>query len=181
MSSDPDTFVVHITDNLGSLSINGLLWESPKGENALFDFRWQATIGVLSLRDVHVVRTADGHAVAPLLNVPARNAIGVLHLDGIFFENGQGTKSPPVPELLRITAGGSIRQVDVGSVDTSNVERLAEPGDLNGLGEIYGPGLAASGFQVPEAKVPNGVPFVSADSKNAGHLCFKRSGKLSCL
>ncbi len=186
-SASANAYMIEVNDNLGVLEVNGLTWHSPRGANALMNFgnstlgKSPATVSSVSLRGIHIMRTTAGNAGAYLLKVPSVDAIKTLHLDGIYVENQQGQSYSPIANLIAIEPGGAITNLDVAAIDPTNITALASPGDYGRIGRLYGAGLAATGFQVPDAIVPNLVPYISGTSPNAGNFCVKKSGTPACM
>ena len=180
-SASPNAYMIEVNDNLGMLDVNGLTWESPAGANALLNFRSKAAVSSIALRGLHIVRNPAGSAAAYLVDVPAGSSICTLHLNGVYVENSHGEAYSPIPNLLAVSDGGKISKLDIGSIDPTNVTALVSPGDMSRTGSVYGAGLAASGFQLPDASVPDHVPYVSMTPPNAGKLCFKRNGTPACM
>ena len=180
-SASPDAFMIEILDNLGTLDVSGLTWESPAGANALLSFRTKATVSSISLRGIHIARNPSGSAAAYLVNVAAGDIIDTLHLEGVYVENSHGHSYDPIPDLLTVSSGGAVSKLDIGSVDPSNITALASSGNLQRIGRIYGAGLAATGFQIPDDIIPDHVPYVSRSKPNVGKLCFKRNGIPVCM
>ena len=127
------------------------------------------------------MRTTEGSAPAYLLKVPSGAAIKTLHLDGIYVEDQQAQSYSPIANLIAIPTGGTIKNLDIAALDPTNITALAAPSDSGRIGRLYGAGLAASGFQVPDAIVPDLVPYISATSPHAGRYCVKQSGKAVCM
>jgi len=80
---------------------------------------------------------------------------------------------------LTCPSGGVLGALDVQSLDPTNITALTT--DFSQITSIYGPGLAATGFGVPDANVPNLVPYISATGANAGKFCVKYSGTPQAL
>lgn len=180
-SESPDAYMIEIDDNLGTLDVNGLTWSSPRGANALLNFRAAASVSSASLRGIRIMRNEEGHMGAYLLKVPRGCAIQNLHLDGVFIENQALASYSPVSSLLAVPEGGEIANVDIGALDPTNILALASADDYKRIGRLRGAGLAATGFPVPDAIVPNLVPYISGTTPHAGTLCIKRNGKPVCL
>lgn len=186
-SASENAYMIEVNDNLGVLEVNGLTWSSPRGANALMNFgnstvgKSPATVSSVSLRGIHIMRTTEGSAAAYLLKVASVNAIKTLHLDGIYVEDQQGQSYSPIANLIAIELGGAITNLDVAAVDPTNMTAFAAPGDFERIGRLYGAGLAATGFQVPDAIVPDLVPYISGTSPNAGKFCVKQGGKPVCM
>lgn len=180
-SESSDAYMIEIDDNLGTLDVNGLTWNSPRGADALLNFKSPATVSSASLRGVRIMRTDDGHAGAYLLKVPRGCAIQNLHLNGVFVENQAGESYRPIPNLLAIPAGGAIANLDIGALDPSNIAALTSADDYKRIGRVQGAGLTATGFPVPDAIVPNLVPYISGTAPHEGKFCVKRKGTPACM
>ena len=180
-STSENAYMVEVNDNLGVLDVNGVTWTSPRGPTAFMSFRSSATVSSVSLRGIRIMRTAEGSAPAYLLKVPSGSAIKSLHLDGIYIEDQQGQSYSPIANLIAIPAGGAITNLDIAALDPTSITALASSSDFGRIGRLYGAGLAATGFQVPDAIVPNLVPYISGTSPHAGKYCVKQGGEAVCM
>ena len=180
-SESPDAYMIEIDDNLGTLDVNGLTWNSPRGASALLNFRAPATVSSVSLRDVRIMRNYDGHMGAYPVNVPRGCTIQNLHLNGIAIENQTRESYPPVSGLVTVPEGGEISNLDLEALDPTNIKALASADDYKRIRRLQGPGLAATGFPVPDVIVPNLVPYISGTPPQEGKFCVKRNGTPACF
>ena len=74
-----------------------------------------------------------------------------------------GGSSSPVPNLLNIGLG-SIRQLVLDSLDTSNIRGPVSPGGFSSIGSVSGAGVLATGWEFPDTVMADGIPYVSANS-----------------
>ena len=74
-----------------------------------------------------------------------------------------GGSSSPVPSLLNIGLG-SIGQLVIDSLDTSNIRGPVSPGGFANVGSVSGAGVLATGWEFPDTVMADGVPYISANS-----------------
>ena len=80
----------------------------------------------------------------------------------------------PVPQLLDI-GQGSIGQLVLDSVTSSNIMAPVSEGGFASIGLVSGAGVLATGWEFPDAVMANGVPYLSASTglpsiKNKGRV-----------
>jgi len=69
----------------------------------------------------------------------------------------------PVPSLVE-TAAGSIRQLVLTSVNSSNISTPVPANQFSNIGTVSGPGVLATGWEFPDAIMADGVPYISAST-----------------
>lgn len=74
----------------------------------------------------------------------------------------QGLLSP-LPELLMI-GSGSIKQLVIDALDSHNISDPIAQGQFWSVGAICGTGLLATGWEIPDFVMANGVPYISAST-----------------
>ena len=173
-----------INDSCGVQSYHANTWESPK--NAGF-FVWipeRVTISSCTLADCRIYRSTRGSAAA--FGVYARkdaagSVIEKLAIEGFAIENEAGQNFAPVPYLIDTTFV-TINELYIGSLDPKNIAALVNPAnEFKGIGTISGPGVLATGFEIPDNVMADNVPYLSATGKNRGKPSIKLGGKVKKL
>lgn len=87
-------------------------------------------------------------------------------IDNLIF-NGFGLlptgSLPPLPALLEMRAG-SIGQLLLNSVNSSNITVPAPANEFSNVGSVSGRGVLATGWEFPDAVMADGVPYISAST-----------------
>src|SRR5215471_3953984 len=78
----------------------------------------------------------------------------------------------PVPSLLEMEAG-SIRQLVLNSVNSSNISTPVRADEFSNIGTVSGLGVLATAWEFPDAIMADGVPYISA---NTGRPSMKVNG-----
>ena len=150
-------------------------WNSPQpyGDPVI---QIESTVSSMSLNNFKVYRNTAGGANTTILTLNPGAALKTLHLNGVSADDEQGQSYAAVTLIQ-----GTGISVDVENVDPTHISALASSGDLSTMTSVYGSGLAATGWQIPDANVPNLVPYISVTGANAGKFCIKYGGTPSCL
>jgi hypothetical protein len=106
---------------------------------------------------------ALGHYGVPVAAVILENnsMIEDVIFDG--FAVMQVGKSAPVPSLVDI-GSGSIRQLVLNSVNSSNVTAPVSANGFSSVDSVSGLGVLATGWAFPDAVMVDGVPYISAST-----------------
>jgi hypothetical protein len=113
----------------------------------------------LSLNNCGIQRNNNIAVFPVLMEVGSR--IDELEFNG-FTVQDHGAYSPVV-ELLDIEAG-SIGQLTIAALSTSNIQAPVSPGGFASIGSVNGAGVLATGWEFPDAVMANGVPYISAST-----------------
>ncbi len=166
--------VLAVTENFGAISLNAVTfipsqtggdW-SPSEPNHVCGFLRQAPPGSvsyvgssLSLQNCVIYRNSNTAAAAVILE--KGSVVDNLVLEG-FAVQDTGSYSP-VQDLISIELG-SIGQMVLNSVITSNIAKPLSPGGFSSIGLVSGAGVLATGWEFPDAVMANEVPYISANS-----------------
>jgi hypothetical protein len=69
----------------------------------------------------------------------------------------------PVPSLVEM-AEGSIRQLVLDSVNSSNISTPVPANEFSNIGTVSGRGVLATAWEFPDAIMADGVPYISAST-----------------
>jgi hypothetical protein len=87
-----------------------------------------------------------------------------MDLYNVTIGNVVGGKSfPPLPGLLDIESG-SLGELVLTQVTSTNIQSAASGGRFDKIGSVSGAGVLATGWQFPDAVMANGVPYISESS-----------------
>jgi hypothetical protein len=176
--------MILIADSCGTVDIDNVTWNGPNGgatNGSFFSFFGQANVSSLSVKNCKIYRNTAGNSEVTLLNNMGLNgvggsilacSIGKFLLAGFNVDNETGQTYAPVPNLLKMTSI-TIAELDVDAVDPTFVTALAD--SFTNITTIRGAGVAASGFQIPDANVAANTLYISATSPNAGKLCIQHT------
>jgi hypothetical protein len=181
-----------LCNSFGILRVSNVTWANPV---AAVPFLALANTGMsvaeLIVESCSVHRTTAGNALAgafdTVYNVQgfgSTNTVTIkrLVIRGYNITNEAGQPFSPLPFLLRIGTGCSIGELWIDSLDPTNITALVDSkhGWTN-IASLNGPGVLASGFQIPDAVMANNCPYISATGANAGKSCIKRGGTVHTL
>jgi Glycosyl hydrolases family 28 len=111
----------------------------------------------LSFVNCTMSRSANVDAVAVILEDDS--TINNLVFNGFTVQDA-GSYSP-LPELLNLESG-SIEQLVLDALDSSNIKTPVSAGGFSDIGTVSGVGVLATGWEFPDAVMANGVPYISA-------------------
>ncbi len=116
-------------------------------------------VNELDISNFTLRMTASRHGAAPLVGAYS-GTIGKVVINGFNVVNDAGAVyASPYAVYM---AGGAITELQVNSINPTYVSALANT--FTGISRISGAGLLASGYPVPDAKVVNGVPYISSST-----------------
>jgi hypothetical protein len=113
----------------------------------------------LILENCKIVRSGDLNCAALILD--NNSIINNLAFNGFTVQNHASVS--PLPNLLSIQSG-SISQLVVSSVDSSNFTPPVSEGGFANVASVSGSGVLATGWQFPDNVMADGVPYISANS-----------------
>jgi hypothetical protein len=175
-----ETYFLQAVDNIGILKLSNVTWDSPTSAVYGFICLELSAISELFVTACSIYRTPAGNAAPCLINSrdPAGASIAKLVINGFCISNQTGSSPSPVPYLIDM-ANLTISQLVIDALDSTNIAALVNPASaFKGIGTISGAGVLASGFQIPDSVMANGVPYISATSPNEGKPCIKIAGKV---
>ena len=175
-----ETYFLQAVDNIGILKLSNVTWDSPTSANYGFICLELSVISELIVTACSIYRTSAGNASPSLINSrePAGASVAKLVIDGFSIGNQTRTSPSPVPYLIDM-ANLTIGQLVIEALDTNNIAALVNPASgFKGIGTISGAGVLATGFQIPDSVMANGVPYISSTSPNEGKPCIKIAGKV---
>lgn len=181
-------YVTMVQDLVGAISYENFIWESPTNANPWISMGGPSTnnntsINSVNFRNCRIRRTTTGNAAAFLLKRYATSTghtIGRLSINGLSVENQTGQSYSAIPYLLD-AAGMTISELYIGSLDPTNITALMNPsGGFTNVTKVTGPGVAATGFLIPDAIMDNGCLYYSADT-GPGSLCIKKGGAVTVI
>ena len=114
----------------------------------------------LSIDNCSIIRAAS--AVAGVI-LQHGSAISNLAFNGMSVKNG-GSYSTPADLVLFGT--GSVGQLVINSVDSTNIKAPVSAGGFSSISSVSGAGVLATGWEFPDAVMANNVPYISANSGN---------------
>ena len=113
----------------------------------------------LSLNHCQIVRNSDLMVVGLILENQSQ-------INNLVF-NGFGVQDANthslMPELINLESG-SIGQLVLNSLDSSNIVAPVAPDEFSNVGTVTGAGVLATGWEFPDAVMANGVPYISSNS-----------------
>lgn len=169
---------VYITDSFGEVDLTNLTWYSPLAGDANYVLIGSAvTISSLTLRGCKVYQSSIGNqsTLAGISSDESGAVIGKLLIDGLSVDS-QTTITPDTMAYLIDLTNLSITELYIESLDPTNITALVNPAYGFGNVVISGPGVLASGYQIPDANMANNCPYISATSPNTGNPCIKIGG-----
>jgi hypothetical protein len=173
--------LVDIKDNIGTLELSDWTWDSPQDSAPAIKFSVASTVSSLSINNGKIYQTAAGPYNAFLAYVSLTSTVKNFHVNGFSIDQAAGHDAPgqSSPIIAVGNDGSAITNLDIQSLTPAGQTSLASFAYIT---NVYGSGLAATGFQIPDANVPDTVPYISGTGVNAGHFCVKSSlGVPSCL
>lgn len=111
----------------------------------------------LTLDNCTIQRNADLSVTA--LIVEYNSSINDLVFNG--FSVKDVGRYPAMSELINIVSG-SIGQLIINALDSSNIKKLASSDDFLKIGSVCGTGVLATGWEFPDTVMADGVPYISA-------------------
>jgi len=166
--------VLGIGENFGTISLNnvtfipsqsGIVWD-PSQTNHISGFLrpypygdFQYIGSSLSFVNCKIYRDEGINAAAVILD--NGSTIFNLAFNGFAMENARSYSQ--VSELFSIGLG-SIEQLVLDSLDSSNINSPLSAGGFSGVGSVTGAGVLATGWKFPDSVMANGVPYISASS-----------------
>jgi hypothetical protein len=175
-----ETYFLQAVDNIGILKLSNVTWDSPTSATYGFICLELSAISELIVSACSIYRTSAGSASPALINSRDKSgaSIAKLVINGFSISNQTGTSPGPVPYLIDM-ANLAISHLVIEALDTTNIAALVNPASgFTGIGTISGAGVLATGFQIPDSVMANGVPYTSATSPNQGKPCIKIAGKV---
>ena len=177
-----DGYYCRVNDPVGVLIQDNCAWLSPTNANPWVGFQAGTTGGTtisdLQFNNCKIYRNSAGSAAAYAIQTAANAKITKVTFNGFSIDAPSGTAYTAVPYLIDIPTGGSIGQLVINSIDSTNITALVNPGTLGfaGITTISGPGVLATGWQIPDSVMANNTPYISATGANAGKACVKIAG-----
>ncbi|MGO8718568.1 MAG: right-handed parallel beta-helix repeat-containing protein [Acidobacteriaceae bacterium] len=175
-----ERYFLQAVDNIGILKLSNVTWDSPTSAGYGFICLELSTISELVVTGCSIYRSSAGSAPAGLINSrdPAGALVEKLVINGFSIDNEAGTSPNAVPYLIDMQ-NLTIHHLVIESLDPTNVAALVNPtAGFTGIGSISGSGVLATGFQIPDSIMANGVPYISATGPNAGKPCIRIDGKI---
>ena len=169
--------VLAIAENFGTILLNNVTfiptyqthpsWLVPLQSNTISAFMrpsplYETVTSVgsnLSFNNCVIYRSSDLDVAAVILENDS--TISNLTFNGFAVQDKKSYS--PVPELLTIGAG-SVGQLVLGSLNSSNIEAPVSEGGFSDIGSVSGAGVLATGWEFPDAVMANGVPYISAST-----------------
>jgi len=133
--------------------MSALLRPSPQ------DGRGMCVGSSLQLENCQIVRGGDIKVAAVILE--NGSTIANLGFNGFSFLNTGSSSS--MPALLFI-GSGSIGQLTIDSVTSSNIRVPLSMNGFANVGSVCGAGVLRTGWEFPDAVMANGVPYISAST-----------------
>lgn len=127
----------------------------------------------LLLQNCTVQRNADRAVAAVILEY--NSVISALEFNGFAVQNTGNFRK--AADLVTISAG-SVGQLILDAVDSSNISAPVSPGGFSSIGSVNGSGVLATRWVFPDSVMANEVPYISA-SRNLP--CIKVGGVVQPL
>jgi hypothetical protein len=86
-----------------------------------------------------------------------------LRISGVAVEDTYGSSYAPLSEFIQVVSG-SIGHLLIDALDPTQISTLVSSGSFSSTTAVAGPGVKATGFQVPDANMVNGSDYLSATS-----------------
>lgn len=115
----------------------------------------------LSFNNCVISRDGDLDVAAVILE--NNSTIVNLEFNGFRVQDPPGKSYVKAKELLNL-ASGSIGQLLLDTVNGANINGVVSPGGFSGVGSVGGAGVLASGWEIADAAMVDGVPFISAST-----------------
>lgn len=167
--------VLGLAENFGTIALRNVtfipstsdvVWTSPQSSHICSFVRTSPLSGEtayagssLTFDNCRIYRNSD-IKVAPLI---LENESSIERLTFHGFSVQDAGSYAPVPDLLVIRSG-SIGQLVLDSVDTSNIYTFVSLGGFESIRSVSGSGVLATGWEFPDAVMVNQVPYISASS-----------------
>jgi hypothetical protein len=113
----------------------------------------------LTVNNCTIQRDADDAAAAVILDYGS--SIANLSFNGFQVQDATGKSHPAVQGLLYVVAG-SIGQLILNKLDSTNIQSASTAGQFSSIGVVSGAGVLATAFPFPDEIVADGVPYISA-------------------
>ena len=113
----------------------------------------------LTLENCQIVRDSDVDVAALVLE--NGSTISTLQFNGFGVQN-TGTSSSM--EALMIIGSGSVGQLAIGSLNSTNIRIPMTMGGFASVGSVCGGGVLATGWKFPDAVMADQVPYISAST-----------------
>jgi Glycosyl hydrolases family 28 len=174
-------FFVKIADSLGVVVLDDYTWDSPTNANPAITVLEPVTVSSFTLSKFRIYRTTRGSALAFGLNSTVAGAVFQRFvIDGVAVINEAGQSFSAIPFLIDLT-DLTITELVINSLDPTNITALVNPSTGFGSVIISGPGVLATGYQIPDANMANDCYYISATSPNAGKVCIKLAGVVNVV
>jgi hypothetical protein len=176
--------ILGIAENFGTIELQNIVfvpswstgtWSSPQVNLTPAFLRPSPAIGTvsfegarLSFQNCRIDRQSKSNVAAVILE--NQSSIGNLEFNGFGLQD-EGSSS--ALRCLLNVEGGSVGELALDSLDTSNIGTLVESGGFSMIGIVCGAGVLATGWEFPDAVMANGVPYISA---NTGRPSIKIDG-----
>lgn len=165
--------VVALAENFGSVvfrnivfhpNLNRVMWTDPQATHLCAFVRPSPAYG--GAKAVGTSLTLENCLVTRLawIDVPAVILENSSRIENVYFGGysvGDRAQYLPIGELLHL-AGGSVGQLVLDAVDSSNIRMPVEPYAYRNLGTVSGAGVLPTGWAFPDAVMAEGVPYISA-------------------
>jgi hypothetical protein len=167
--------VLGVAENFGTIMLrnvtlvpyqSGRVWVAPQANHICAFLRPSPLYGgvtyvgsSLSFDNCRIYRNTDTKVAAVILE--NHSTIANLSFNGIGVQENESNS--PLPELLNI-GWGSIGQLVLDSLDTTNIKAPVSPGGFSSIGSVSGTGVLATGWEFPDAVMTNEVPYISAST-----------------
>lgn len=165
--------VLGIAENFGSItvknvtfipSLSGVWWDGPQANRVAGFLRPSPPYGgitcvgsSLSLENCQIIRNGNMNAAVVILE--SNSMINTLEFNGFSAEDPQ--RLFPMKELLNLE-GGSVGQLVLNSVDSTNIRTPMEAHGYERVGSVSGAGVLATEWEFPDPIMANEVPYISA-------------------
>jgi len=167
--------VLAIAENFGNIALenvtfipstSNVVWVSPQTNHVCGFLRPSPLYGgityvgsSLSFENCQIYRNPGVRVAAVVLE--SDSTIDNLTFTGFGLQEAASSSS--IPNLLNI-GSGSIGQLVLNSLDSTNIHAAVSAGGFSSIGSISGKGVLATGWEFPDAVVADGVPYISASS-----------------
>jgi hypothetical protein len=168
--------VLGVAENFGVIALrnvtfvpsaSNVVWVSPQSSHACGFLRPSPLYGgvtyvgsSLSFDNCKIYQNPDTEVAALILD--SESTIVNLSFKGFYVQ--KSASSSGLPSLLRIGGSGSVGQLVIESLDSSNIDAPVSSGGFSSIGAVSGTGVLATGWEFPDAVMEDGVPYISANS-----------------
>ena len=167
--------ILAIAENFGNITLKNVtlipstskvVWVSPQTNHVCGFLRPSPLYGgityvgsSLSFENCQIYRNPDIQVASVILE--SGSTIENVTFNGFGLQEAASSSS--IPNLLNI-GSGSIGQLGLNSLDSTNIHAAVSDGGFSSIGSVSGAGVLATGWAFPDDVMADEVPYISASS-----------------